>query len=73
MNNKDDPSGSLAEWYDTNLLQLEELIQLIRSDLDEIERRRIVALVTNDVHNRDMLEEMKNEEISGVQAFAWQQ
>ena len=56
LNNRDDPIGSLSEWYDVNLLQLDELIQLIRSDLDEIERRRIVALVTNDVHNRDIIE-----------------
>jgi dynein heavy chain len=38
-----------------------------------VERRKIVALVTQDVHNRDIVEELKDEDVGGVHEFKWQQ
>ena len=63
----------MSEWYETNVNQLDELIHLIRGDLDLVERRKIVALVTQDVHNRDVIEELRDDEIKSILDFKWQQ
>ena len=37
-------------------MQLEEVAELIRGDLTSIQRKTLVALVTQDVHYRDIIE-----------------
>ena len=64
---------AMADWYESILSQLEDLTQLVRTDLSSIERRSVVALVTQDVHNRDIVESLKDNEISNVYDFRWQQ
>ena len=49
---------SLYDWYIYSVKQLEELTDLVRTDLNNIQRRIIVALITTDVHSRDVLEEL---------------
>lgn len=69
----DESPGAMSDWYETSVNQLEELIIMIRGDLDLVERRKIVALVTQDVHNRDVVEELRDDEIKSIQDFKWQQ
>ena len=54
-----DPT-SLESWLATNVKQIEELIVQVRGNLSDIIRKITVALVTVDVHARDIVEEMKN-------------
>ena len=54
-------------------MNLEELSKLSRSKLLPIKQRAIVALITQQVHNRDVLEKIKELEINSTSDFFWQQ
>ncbi|GBG29459.1 Dynein heavy chain 1, axonemal [Hondaea fermentalgiana] len=68
----EDSEHAMADWYQVNLDELQALIELIRGDLTKRQRRVIVALVTTDVHARDIVETLKRERISDVGNFTWQ-
>jgi dynein heavy chain len=53
--------------------QLEALTELVRSNLDELQRKIVVALVTTDVHARDITEELNNDRVQTVNDFKWMQ
>ncbi|CAK72703.1 unnamed protein product (macronuclear) [Paramecium tetraurelia] len=65
--------GDLDDWYDANVTMLDELTQLIRGNLNELQRRTLLALVTQDVHFRDIVDNMRNESVEGILDFKWQQ
>ena len=46
-----------------NYSQLEQLTKLIASGLGELRHRSIVALITQDVHARDILDSLCEEEM----------
>lgn len=54
-------------------MQLTQLIDLVRGNLDSVRRKIIVALVTTDVHARDIVESLVKEQVSSTQDFLWQQ
>lgn len=56
----DDPLA-LSGWHSSNMQQLTALIELVRGNLDSIRRKIIVALVTTDVHARDIIETLMKE------------
>ena len=56
--------GSMETWYQTQLDDLQGLITKIRSDLTSLQRKCVVALVTTDVHARDIVEDLKNKGVS---------
>jgi dynein heavy chain, axonemal len=45
---------------------------MIRGDLDSLRRKIVVALVTVDVHARDIVEELKDGAVSSLSDFRWQ-
>jgi dynein heavy chain len=49
------------------------LTQLVRGQLTKIERKVIVALVTTDVHARDIISSMCEAQVSDIGSFLWQQ
>eukprot|EP00741_Cyanophora_paradoxa_P008927 tig00000142_g8641.t1 len=51
--------------------QLEDLVNLVRGDLTELNRITLSALVTLDVHGRDVVGEMAEADVSGVEDFEW--
>ena len=54
---EDIDESDISEWYQTNVSQLNELVKEIRrDDIDILERKKIVALITQDVHYRDIVE-----------------
>ena len=63
----------IFDWYQQNVDQLDELIKLIRGDLTEVERRTLVALVTQDVHFRDIIENMAGSGVNNCFDFKWVQ
>lgn len=44
-----------------------------RSDIDSKKRKAVVALITQDVHYRDIVEELIAEDVEGKHDFKWQQ
>jgi dynein heavy chain len=55
--------GSLNEWFEVNELQLSHLTELVRGKLSPLQRKIIVALVTTDVHARDIIENLRKEDV----------
>lgn len=49
------------------------LEELIRDKLNKLQRKGVVALVTQDVHNRDIIQELFDNKITSMQNFKWQQ
>lgn len=62
---------ALQEWYDMNETQLAQLTELVRGKLTSLQRKIIVALVTTDVHARDIIEDLIKANISSVYDFTW--
>ena len=62
---------ALQDWLEVNVKQLSQLIELVRGNLDSIRRKIIVALVTTDVHARDIVENLVKESVSSVHDFLW--
>lgn len=69
---EDMDSSDIGEWYNTNVSQLNELVEQIRRvDIDPLERKKIVALITQDVHYRDIVENLRDCE--SINDFKWLQ
>ena len=55
-----------------NESQLAQLTELVRGKLTSLQRKIIVALVTTDVHARDIVEGLMKDNVSSVYDFGWQ-
>ena len=53
-------------------MQLNQLIELVRGKLDSIRLKIAVALITTDVHARDIIEDLVKESVSSTNDFLWQ-
>lgn len=62
---------ALQEWYDLNETQLAQLTELVRGKLTSLQRKIIVALVTTDVHARDIIENLIKDNVNSIYDFAW--
>ncbi len=67
-----DNDGSLIELAQQSIASIGQLIDLIRTDLSPLQRNVIIALITTDVHWRDIVERLATEGTSDLQDFAWQ-
>jgi len=63
---------ALSDWLDINKNQLSDLSDLVAGDLSKLQRKVIVALVTTDVHARDIVEELKEANVNSIYDFNWQ-
>ncbi|OMJ81675.1 hypothetical protein SteCoe_17784 [Stentor coeruleus] len=73
LSNKDLILENLGDLFEQSNNYLDDLTHLIKEKLDMHIRRRIVSLITQDVHNRDIIEWIKDEEVNSVVDFKWQQ
>ena len=64
--------GKLKEWYDKKCLSAPRAWKMVRTPLEKIQRRVVVTLMTNDVHSRDIVDEMISEGVQSVDSFTWQ-
>jgi dynein heavy chain len=62
---QDDPFA-LQDFYNDNVKEINFLIDLVRGNLDSVRRKIIVALVTTDVHARDIIESLQMEKVSSI-------
>eukprot|EP00826_Nyctotherus_ovalis_P014258 TRINITY_DN13953_c0_g1_i2.p1 TRINITY_DN13953_c0_g1~~TRINITY_DN13953_c0_g1_i2.p1 ORF type:complete len:213 (-),score=61.03 TRINITY_DN13953_c0_g1_i2:38-676(-) len=68
--NEDD--SALIEPVSQSIGTIKQLIDLIRSELTPLEMNVIIALITTDVHWRDIIEKLATESVSDIQDFLWQ-
>jgi dynein heavy chain len=66
-------AAALSGWLSQQLFQLEELTELIRSDLSSIDRAKLIALITYDVHARDVTQQLIHNNVNSLNNFTWQQ
>lgn len=62
----EDNPNALYDWTCLNHQQLEALTKLIIGGLPDIQHRSIVALITEDVHGRDILDNMYEEGVCTI-------
>lgn len=67
-----DEPDSLNQWFNTNDELLKQLTNLVRGDLSSLHRSIITALITQDVHAKDIVEELKKDNVASVYDFNWQ-
>jgi len=72
INNISESQSSMYDWATVNYTQLEQLTKLVTGELSAIQHRTIVALITQDVHARDIIDQLYEEEISQLSNFLWQ-
>lgn len=68
----DDPIEGIKKWYDQTVAYLGGLISLVRGELTKLQRGALVALITIDVHNRDIIEYLINDKTTSKREFNWQ-
>jgi len=51
--------------------QLEDLARAVGGELSGLERKALVALITGDVHNRDIVSTMIEEKVDSPNSFTW--
>ena len=66
------PPADLELLHRSNVRQLSELTALVRGDLSKLERKILVSLITVDVHNRDIVEELFKSNVERASEFRWQ-
>jgi dynein heavy chain len=65
---------SLYVWYEILIKQLKNLTEQIQSGFkDPIYHKISVALITADVHNRDVVMNLISNEVESIHDFTWQQ
>jgi len=62
---------ALQTHFENQENQLAGLTQHVRSNLTDLQRCIIVALITTDVHARDIVEELKQENVQSIYDFNW--
>ena len=66
-------ANSMSTWLNINYIQLQDLTELVREGLAGIAHKIIVALITVDVHNRDIIENLLALQVESANDFNWQQ
>ncbi|KAL1511811.1 hypothetical protein AB1Y20_005097 [Prymnesium parvum] len=66
-----DPLSHLAALLEREIQQLTSLAELVAGDLDALLRRKIVSLITADVHHRDITQSMVDARVDDKGSFTW--
>mmetsp|Transcript_28689 Transcript_28689/g.25699 ORF Transcript_28689/g.25699 Transcript_28689/m.25699 type:complete len:128 (+) Transcript_28689:800-1183(+) len=68
----DDPDpDALYNCYQSNLKALAELTALVTKNITDIQRKIVVALITQDVHGRDIVDKLQRENVESKNNFLW--
>ena len=62
----------LQEFNNIQIEELNESARQVGGKLSKLERKTCVALITGDVHNRDITSQMVSEKVDSINSFTWQ-
>lgn len=63
--------GALKQQKKKQVSYLNKLTEMVRSQLSKLERNKVVALITMEIHNRDVIERMIKANCSNTSDFEW--
>jgi dynein heavy chain len=64
-------NGTIKDYVQDLVLELKDVVGLVRTDLSALDRLTLSALVTIDVHNKDVVQSLVDENCSNIQDFSW--
>ena len=64
-------SNCVKDYVNELVAELKDIVGLVRTDLSELDRLTLGALVTIDVHNKDVIQNIHDENCSNIQDFGW--
>lgn len=64
--------NALRDYSKNQIQQLASLTQMVQNDLDRGLRKKIITLITVDVHNRDVVLKLIDEKAESASVFTWQ-
>lgn len=67
----DDNPFAMEDYFELIKQQLQQLTELIRGKLTPVQRKTLVALITQDVHARDIVEQLHQESVHSPFDFLW--
>ncbi|KAM4706665.1 dynein axonemal heavy chain 6 [Discoglossus pictus] len=70
--NSDDNLKSVSEFEKVNFERLNALAALVRGHLPSLHRSIITALITIDVHARDIVSDLVKAQVDSIDSFEWQ-
>ncbi|KNE55696.1 hypothetical protein AMAG_17805 [Allomyces macrogynus ATCC 38327] len=62
---------ALKDLKKKQISMLKKLADLVRTNLSKVSRKKLIALITTEVHSRDVIERMAKNNIDSVNAFEW--
>ena len=68
----ENPVAAMEKYLEKNRSDLKDMTAVVREDLTRLHRKIIAALITIDVHARDIVEELWQEKVESVNDFKWQ-
>ncbi|XP_053317654.1 dynein axonemal heavy chain 6 [Spea bombifrons] len=69
---REDNLNSVAKFEKVNFERLNALAGLVRGQLPSLHRNIITALITIDVHARDIVSDLVKDQVSSIDSFEWQ-
>ncbi len=71
LNNRDAPLKAMRGVRKRQVLLLNKLADIVREKLDKVSRKKVVALITMEIHARDVMERMIKAQCDSVEDFEW--
>jgi dynein heavy chain len=67
----DDPTTAMSKFFQESLDQIDAMIDLIRTPITRQQRTLLGALITIDVHSRDVVRALRADSVSSTADFGW--
>ena len=71
INQMQDEPDALNQWFTANDDQLKLLTDMVRGNLSDLNRQKIAALITQDVHSKAIIEDLKKDNVTSIYDFNW--
>ncbi|KAI8915474.1 dynein heavy chain and region D6 of dynein motor-domain-containing protein [Powellomyces hirtus] len=62
---------SMRDQKKRQIIRLKKLADLVKAPLNKVERKKLIALITIEVHSRDVIDKMIKSNVSDVNDFDW--
>jgi dynein heavy chain len=64
--------GEAVKWFlDASILQIEDMVKLVQGTLSRTQRNLMSAIITIDVHGRDVVKTLVQNGVTGLSDFEW--